>query len=94
MDAGEADLKAHVYGVNILKYFLPCIDFIKKSIKNNQGVLVHCDTGVCLAPAVILAYLIKENGMTLKNAIGLLVSEKGYINIAINQCIWEQLLIF
>jgi hypothetical protein len=35
MEAGELDLKAHLFGVNILKYFLPCIDFINKSIKKN-----------------------------------------------------------
>ena len=65
MEAGEIDLKAHLFGVNILKYFLPCIEFINLSVKKNQGILVHCDSGICLSPTIVLAYLIKEKGMTL-----------------------------
>ena len=88
MEAGEADLKSNIFGVNILKYFLPCIEFINMSIEKNQGILVHCDSGVCLAPAIILAYLIKEKGMTLLTAVNLLVHEKAYLNVAINTSIW------
>jgi protein-tyrosine phosphatase len=88
MEAGESDLKANVVGVNILKYLLPCIEFINLSVGKSQSILVHCDSGVCLAPAVILAYLIKEKGMTLLNAVNLLVHEKAYLNVAINTSIW------
>ena len=55
---------------NIGKY----VDIIRKHIKNNNNVYVHCRAGIQRSPSVIIGYLIKYNDMDLAQAISYLRS--------------------
>ncbi|TCD60753.1 hypothetical protein EIP91_009546 [Steccherinum ochraceum] len=39
-------------------------------------ILVHCSAGMSRSPTVITAYLMKEHGMTLKEALGMVIRKR------------------
>jgi hypothetical protein len=47
-----------------------------------------------LSPSIILAYLIKDRGMTLKSALGHLVNERNYQGIILPKSVMYQLELF
>lgn len=51
---------------------------------------MQCDNGLTLSPAIVLAYLIKERGITLKSAYTILL-EKTNGCLSIHGTIWAQL---
>ncbi|TFK62933.1 phosphatases II [Pluteus cervinus] len=71
VDAKEADLKPHLEGV---------CDHIDQVLRSGRSVLVHCQQGVSRSPAVVIAYLIRNHGMTFDNAHGLLKRKRACIN--------------
>ncbi|XP_030628553.1 dual specificity protein phosphatase 13 [Chanos chanos] len=51
-------------------YFRPASDFIHKALKKKNGkVLVHCIMGMSRSATLVLAYLMLQHRLTLKNAI-------------------------
>jgi len=71
---------------------MPCITFINDCLKSlndedieSEAVLIQCKTGICLSPSIILAYLIKEKGMTLKNAWDFLINKRCYRGCSLSQ---------
>ncbi|BFZ01448.1 hypothetical protein BsWGS_04487 [Bradybaena similaris] len=60
----------------IFQGFESAINFIEEAIKANGCVLVHCNAGVSRSAAVIMAYLIKKEGMTINDAFSYLRSKR------------------
>ncbi|KAH8092206.1 protein-tyrosine phosphatase-like protein, partial [Cristinia sonorae] len=52
-------------------------------------ILVHCSAAVSRSPTVVTAYLMKECGMTLKEALGAVVRKRAAVNP--NQGLFKQL---
>ena len=42
---------------------------LSQLLKNREKVYVHCNSGVCRAPAVVLGYLCHEEGMSIESAL-------------------------
>ena len=45
------------------------IQALEQLLKDGHKVYIHCNTGVCRAPAVVLGYLCHYEGMTLEAAL-------------------------
>ena len=58
-DDEEDDIGAH---------FTPCTEYIKSCLANGNAVLVHCQAGISRSATIIIAYLMMEEKMTLKEA--------------------------
>lgn len=58
---------------NIRVFFDGCFDFIDDG-RVEGCILVHCNAGVSRAPTIVIAYLMKENKMRLKEAYDLVKS--------------------
>jgi len=56
-------------GVEISKYFQEAHNFIEEGRAKNCKVLVHCEGGISRSPTIVIAYLMRYNGMTLKDAL-------------------------
>ncbi|KAI6160245.1 protein-tyrosine phosphatase-like protein [Pisolithus thermaeus] len=51
-------------------------NLIDKALASKKGkgkILVHCSAGISRSPMVVAAYLMKRNGMTLKEALGQII---------------------
>ncbi|KAF8148262.1 protein-tyrosine phosphatase-like protein [Crassisporium funariophilum] len=59
LDQSTADLRPHLEAV--------CAH-IDRTLRSGRSVLVHCQQGVSRSPAVVIAYLIRNHGMSLDNA--------------------------
>ncbi|KAL0483076.1 hypothetical protein AKO1_014990 [Acrasis kona] len=59
--------------------FEDAIEFIKEAVKNKQKILVHCTVGKSRSASFVLAYLMKEHSLNLKQAHELLVSKRNII---------------
>jgi protein-tyrosine phosphatase len=55
-------------------------EFIRDACKADGNVLVHCDQGVSRSATAVLAYLMKEHGMSLSEAFSLLQSKRGMVD--------------
>lgn len=53
---------------DLTPYFDECVKFIKDVVDNRGKVLVHCSYGVSRSASMVIAYLIKECGMTYNSA--------------------------
>ncbi|CAL1531731.1 unnamed protein product [Lymnaea stagnalis] len=60
----------------IVKGFQQAIDFIDEGRKSNGCVLVHCNAGISRSASIVMAYLIKNEGMTVNEAFSLLRSKR------------------
>ncbi|CAG9314059.1 unnamed protein product [Blepharisma stoltei] len=54
--------------LSISKYFSPCNEYIKSVLKSNKNILVCCESGECLAPAFIIAYIMSYKSSTFAQA--------------------------
>ncbi|KAL6075211.1 Dual specificity protein phosphatase 6 [Balamuthia mandrillaris] len=58
------------YGTDKLATKLPpLLEFIAQAKQANEKILVHCQLGANRSPTVVLAYLVKHEEMTLKEAV-------------------------
>lgn len=56
-------------GKNFIEFYEYTNDFIKKSLSNNKGVLVHCKRGHHRSANIVGAYLIKYYNFDLNKAV-------------------------
>lgn len=61
-------------------YFDPAVDFIRDCEADNGKVFVHCMCGVSRSSTLVAAYLIREKGMTAKDAIEHLHSYRNQVD--------------
>jgi dual specificity phosphatase 12 len=54
---------------NLLRHFKAATDYIKAAIKSGGIVLVHCYAGVSRSASVVIAYLMRELGLTMLDAL-------------------------
>ncbi|ELP85038.1 dual specificity protein phosphatase, putative [Entamoeba invadens IP1] len=43
--------------------------FINENIKRKRGVLVHCECGISRSASIVIAYLMKKNGLSYKDSL-------------------------
>jgi predicted protein tyrosine phosphatase len=60
-------------------FFEEASDFISESLENNEGVLIHCRSGVSRSSTIVLAFLIRSMGMRLYDAFFLLRSKRSIV---------------
>ncbi|KAA0718986.1 Dual specificity protein phosphatase 18 [Triplophysa tibetana] len=67
-------------------------EHVAARIHNNRtgGTLVHCAAGMSRSPALIMAYLMKHKGVTLRQAHNWVKDSRPYIRL--NSGFWAQLL--
>eukprot|EP00744_Colponema_vietnamica_P001481 GILI01002450.1.p1 GENE.GILI01002450.1~~GILI01002450.1.p1 ORF type:complete len:251 (+),score=51.69 GILI01002450.1:185-937(+) len=53
---------------NIGKHFNAAFNFIEEGRRKGQSVMVHCAAGMSRSATLVIAYLMKHHGMTLKSA--------------------------
>ena len=66
--------------VDIKKYFEESGKFINEAIKNNGNVLVHCHAGVSRSSTILIAYVMKYQGMKFDKVLELLRSKREKVN--------------
>ncbi|KIY45934.1 phosphatases II [Fistulina hepatica ATCC 64428] len=69
-DQSSVDLRPHLEAV---------CDYIDRALKSGQSVLVHCQQGVSRSAAIVIAYLIRNHGMTYDTAFGLCKSRRACV---------------
>ena len=47
----------------------PVLDIIKRHVDAKENILVHCQKGISRAPSVVMAFLIKERGLSYEEAL-------------------------
>jgi len=65
-------------GYRLTCHFESCLEFIRDGIREG-GVLVYCEAGVNRSVAVVAAYLLVEERMSMSNVLSLLKSKRGVI---------------
>jgi len=80
---------ADVPTAKISSYFDETTQFIHTHITNGKNVLVHCKAGASRSATMVIAYLMKYNNLTLKEAF-LLVKERRKL-VHPNIGFWKQL---
>ncbi|XP_021357881.1 protein phosphatase Slingshot homolog 1-like isoform X2 [Mizuhopecten yessoensis] len=82
-DNEEADLCKHWDDTN---------KFIAKARRENSKVLVHCKMGISRSASTVMAYLMKEYGMSRREAYDFVKAKRACVMP--NQAFWAQLLIY
>ena len=54
---------------NLIRHFKTAVDFIKSAIKGGGTVLVHCYAGISRSASVVIAYLMREHGLPMIDAM-------------------------
>jgi dual specificity phosphatase 12 len=54
---------------NLIRHFKTAVDFIKGAVKGGGTVLVHCFAGVSRSASVVIAYLMREHGLPMMDAM-------------------------
>lgn len=68
---------------SIVKVTDTACDIIDKAISSKKGkgkILVHCLAGISRSPMVVAAYLMKQKGMTLKEALGQIIRARPQVS--------------
>ncbi|KAJ7058940.1 protein-tyrosine phosphatase-like protein [Mycena amicta] len=55
--------------VDIRPYLEGACQYIERALRRGEGVLVHCQQGVSRSPSVVIAYLIRNHGMSYESAL-------------------------
>jgi len=70
LDHNTVELKPHLEGA---------CNYIDRALRSGRNVLVHCQQGISRSPAIIIAYLIRNHGMSFDNAYALLKRKRACI---------------
>ncbi|KAF7422204.1 hypothetical protein PC9H_010360 [Pleurotus ostreatus] len=70
LDASSVDLRPHLEAV---------CEHIEAALRSGRNVLIHCQQGVSRSPAIAIAYLIRNLGMTYDAAHALLKRKRACI---------------
>lgn len=71
LDKPSADLRPHLEGA---------CQYIANALQSGGNVLVHCQQGVSRSPAIVIAYLIHDLGMSYEQAFALVKRRRPCIN--------------
>ncbi|KAG2122441.1 protein-tyrosine phosphatase-like protein [Suillus cothurnatus] len=71
LDKPSADLRPHLEGA---------CQYIGNALQSGGNVLVHCQQGVSRSPAIVIAYLIHDLGISYEQAYGLVKRRRPCIN--------------
>eukprot|EP01111_Echinosteliopsis_oligospora_P013267 TRINITY_DN4721_c0_g1_i1.p1 TRINITY_DN4721_c0_g1~~TRINITY_DN4721_c0_g1_i1.p1 ORF type:complete len:162 (+),score=27.21 TRINITY_DN4721_c0_g1_i1:88-573(+) len=77
---------------NILRYFDEASDFIDDHVKKGQAVMVHCTAAVSRSPSIIMAYLMRFQKISLREAHARVKSARK--QICPNLGFWAQLVVY
>lgn len=53
--------------------------YMDRALKSGRNVLVHCQQGVSRSPSIVIAYLIRNYGMSFDNALSLLKRQRACV---------------
>ncbi|KAF8073339.1 protein-tyrosine phosphatase-like protein [Lyophyllum atratum] len=70
LDTSTVDLKPHLEAA---------CNYIDRALRSGRGVLVHCQQGISRSPAIVIAYLIRNHGMSYDNAVALLKRKRACV---------------
>ncbi|KAG6860699.1 hypothetical protein C0995_008371 [Termitomyces sp. Mi166 len=70
LDQTTVDLKPHLEAA---------CSYIDRALRSGRNVLVHCQQGISRSPAVVIAYLIRNHGMSYDNAFALLKRKRACV---------------
>eukprot|EP01121_Diplochlamys_sp_Union-15-3_P010483 TRINITY_DN2946_c0_g1_i1.p1 TRINITY_DN2946_c0_g1~~TRINITY_DN2946_c0_g1_i1.p1 ORF type:complete len:196 (-),score=30.83 TRINITY_DN2946_c0_g1_i1:145-690(-) len=76
--------------VEISPYFDRCVNFIEKYRKRKENVLVHCHFGISRSATIVIAYIMKTQKWTLRQAYYHVLNLRPVIEP--NEGFWAQLL--
>jgi atypical dual specificity phosphatase len=65
---------------NISNYFDTTYEFIEKSVRENKGILVHCHAGISRSSTILIAYFMRLNKWTYKEAYDFVKSKRSIID--------------
>lgn len=65
---------------NISNYFDSTYEFIEKSVRENKGILVHCHAGISRSSTILIAYFMRKNKWTYKEAYDFVKSKRSIID--------------
>lgn len=65
---------------SLLPYLDDLVDFVADAVRAGGKVVVHCVAGVSRSASVVLAYLVREHGMTLREAHDHVIARRPVVN--------------
>ena len=72
LDVPESKITAH---------FQPCFDFIDEALGSPTGrILVHCNAGISRSGAIVVAYVMKNRGLGLADALNFAKKSRAKVN--------------
>ncbi len=76
---------------DLAQYLDNAADYIEYAVKNRENILVHCAAGQSRSASIVLAYLVKHQQMTLKDALEFLKSKRNCVspNIGFIRCLMD-----
>jgi protein-tyrosine phosphatase len=75
---------------NISQYFLSVVQFINESVVHGKNIFVHCTSGVSRSVTLVIAYLMYQNKMSLREALTLVRNSRPCAEPNIG--FWKQLI--
>ena len=66
--------------LNIFQYFGKAFAFIELARKNNCNILIHCKLGISRSTSILIAYMIKHYGYSVKKSLDLIKSKRKQVN--------------
>ena len=69
-----------VPSTNLLAHFNSAFSFINAAVNEGGIVFVHCFAGASRSATIVIAYLMKERGMSLREAYRFVKSKRCFIN--------------
>ena len=66
--------------LNIFQYFGKAFAFIESARKNNCNILIHCKLGISRSTSILIAYMIKHYGYSVKKSLDLIKSKRKQVN--------------
>ena len=65
---------------NLLDKYEAAFPFIDRANESDENILIHCSHGVSRSVAIVIAYLIREQGFTFERAFSLIKTKRSIAN--------------